>query len=274
MRLKLTTEEPARLPAAASVLGPLNPIHLDGTLAFYVLHAAGSGGPEAAKRLFARLDEQRIWCTLSREEVREAAPVEEAPRRSVATSWADVLATLPRDWSELLCRLEIEGSDLLPRAALLCAPINPSRDRDSVGFLFRAGRHRLRRLDGDGDALLRAARRGRYRRLGDGAPHALGHAARSRPRALPGSSPGRTPVGAEGLAIWPDPSPGRSAREDPVRPDGQTLGPQLASEGLREDPTMRVLIAAASSSDSVRSGDWKTRCIATDFFPAPACSPR
>jgi hypothetical protein len=62
------------------------------------------------------------------------------PRGSVADQWSEALAQLPDDWTELLCRLTIAGSDLLPRAALLCAPINPTRDKDSIGFLFRAGK--------------------------------------------------------------------------------------------------------------------------------------
>ena len=140
VRLTLATEEPSQVVKAAAALGPLNPIRAEGALVLYVRRAGGAGGPEAAKRLFARLDEQRIWCTLDRGEIREQAPVEETPRGSVAQSWDDAVATLPQDWSELLCRLEIEGSDLLPRAALLCAPINPTRDRESIGFLFRASR--------------------------------------------------------------------------------------------------------------------------------------
>ena len=140
VRLTLTTEEAGDLQRAAAVLGPLNAGRVDGALVFHVKRAGGAGGPEAAKRLFGRLDEQRVWCSLSRGEVREAAPTEESTPLSVAQSWDDALATLPEDWSELLCRLEVAGSDLLPRAALLCAPINPTRDRDSVGFLFRAGR--------------------------------------------------------------------------------------------------------------------------------------
>jgi hypothetical protein len=140
VRLTVATEEATELPRAAAVLGPLNPVRIAGGLAFYVRRAGGAAGPEAAKRLFARLDSQRIWCTLSRGEVREVETLEEAPRNSAAQSWDDALASLPDDWSELLCRLEISGSDLLPRAALLCAPINPTRDREGVGFLFRAGR--------------------------------------------------------------------------------------------------------------------------------------
>lgn len=140
VRLTLTTEEASELPRAAAVLGPLNVGRVEGALVFHVRRAGGAAGPEAAKRLFARLDEQRVWCELSRGEIGEAAPAEEPVRVSVAQSWDDALATLPGDWSELLCRLEIAGSDLLPRAALLCAPINPTRDRESIGFLFRAGR--------------------------------------------------------------------------------------------------------------------------------------
>jgi len=142
VRLTLTPEDPKDLQRAAAVLGPLNAGRVDGALSFFVRPAGGASGPEAARRLFARLDEQRIWCTLARGDVREAesAPAPERERTSVAQSWDDALGTLPPDWSELLCRLDVAGSALLPRAALLCAPINPTRDREGVGFLFRAGR--------------------------------------------------------------------------------------------------------------------------------------
>ena len=140
IRLTLTTEEASALRRAAAVLGPLNVGRVEGALVFHVRRAGGAAGPEAAKHLFARLDEQRVWCELSRGDVTEAVPTEQLSRLSVAQSWDDARATLPGDWSELLCRLEIAGSDLLPRAALLCAPINPTRDRESIGFLFRAGR--------------------------------------------------------------------------------------------------------------------------------------
>jgi len=138
--LTLTAEQPGELPKAAAVLAPLGAGHVDGKLVLQVRRAGGGAGPEAARRLFARLDQQRIWCSITRGEVRESAPVEETPAGSVAASWDAALAALPGDWSELLCRLEIGGSALLPRAALLCAPVNPTRDRDGIAFLFRAGR--------------------------------------------------------------------------------------------------------------------------------------
>jgi len=140
VRLTLTTEEAGNLPRAAAVFGPLGAGRVDGALVFHVRRAGGAAGPEAAKRLFGLLDEQRVWCTLARGEVREARPTEEPTSMSVAQSWDTALSTLPEDWSELLCRLEVSGSDLLPRAALLCAPTNPTRDRDSIGFVFRVGR--------------------------------------------------------------------------------------------------------------------------------------
>jgi len=142
VRLTLTPEEPGDLQRAAAVLGPLNAGRTEGALSFVLRRAGSAAGPEAARRLFARLDEERIWSTLARGDIREASTPtsSETPGQSVAQSWDDALATLPPDWSELLCRLEVSGSALLPRAALLCAPINPTRDRDGVGFLFRAGR--------------------------------------------------------------------------------------------------------------------------------------
>jgi hypothetical protein len=140
VRLRLTTEDPGELPRAAAALGPLGAGRADGALVFHVRRSGAAGGPEAARRLFSRLDDGRVWCLLSRDEVSEAAPGPDAPGRSVAGTWDDALALLPADWTELLCRLEIRGSALLPRAALLCAPINPTRDLDGVGFLFRAGR--------------------------------------------------------------------------------------------------------------------------------------
>jgi hypothetical protein len=140
VRLTLRTEEASHLPRAAAVLGPLNPVRAGDRIVFYVRRAGGAAAPQNARRLFAKLDRERVWCLLDRGEVHERAQAETAARESVAASWDAALALLPDDWSELLCRLEIEGSDLLPRAALLCAPVNPTRDRDSIGFLFRAGR--------------------------------------------------------------------------------------------------------------------------------------
>jgi hypothetical protein len=146
VRLTLTTEQPGELARAAQVLGPMNAGRVGDALVFHVRRAGGASGPEAARRLFGRLDRDRVWCLLSAGEVHGPTPpaVERAEGTAgvagVAAQWDTALATLPSDWSDLLCELEIESSELLPRAALLCAPLNPTRDRDSVGFVFRCAR--------------------------------------------------------------------------------------------------------------------------------------
>ena len=114
----------------------MHPTFVGDELAFTVRRAGGASGPEAARRLFGRLDEARIWCLLEQREVGEAPPRLDGPERarpSVAESWDTELETLPPGWSDLLCRLELDSSALLTRAALVCAPINPTRDRDHVG---------------------------------------------------------------------------------------------------------------------------------------------
>jgi hypothetical protein len=107
-----------------------------------VQRAGGASGPEAARRLFGRLDQARIWCLLEQDEVgvRQPAPETSAAARhatSLAEAWDAALAELPSGWSDLLCSLDLASSDLLPRAALLCAPINPTRDTHRVAFTFR-----------------------------------------------------------------------------------------------------------------------------------------
>jgi hypothetical protein len=141
--LRLRTEQPNELAEAARILGPMNVGRLDDALAFTVRRAGGPAGPEAARRLFARLDQARIWCLLEQQSVVEAEPLPEEPpveRLPLAVAWDKTLAELPADWSDLLCALELDSSALLPRAALLCAPVNPTRDRDRIGFTFRCAR--------------------------------------------------------------------------------------------------------------------------------------
>jgi hypothetical protein len=138
--LRLRTEQPEELPEAARILGPMNVGRAGDRLAFTVRRAGGAAGPEAARRLFGRLDDARIWCILEQEGIAvsdvEAPAAPELAERVVA-SWDAALAELPAGWSDLLCRLEVGSSALLPRAALLCAPLNPTRERDRVAFTFR-----------------------------------------------------------------------------------------------------------------------------------------
>ena len=140
--LRLSTEQPDDVGEAARVLGPMNVGRVGDRLVVTVRRAGGASGPEAARRLFGRLDQARIWCLLEQDEVgvrvpdatASAAGEQAAP---VAEAWDTALAELPSGWSDLLCRLELASSDLLPRAALHCAPMNPTRDGDAVAFTFR-----------------------------------------------------------------------------------------------------------------------------------------
>ncbi len=69
VRLTLTTEQPAELARAAQVLGPMNAGRSGDALVFHVRRAGGAAGPEAARRLFSRLDRDRVWCLLAAGEV-------------------------------------------------------------------------------------------------------------------------------------------------------------------------------------------------------------
>ena len=144
VRLRLTTEQPGDLPRAAQVLSSINVGKVGTSLVFHVHRTGGSQGPQAAKRLFERLDRERTWCHLEQSDVRTAeiataAPSAPAPSTtpSIAESWDTALAPLPGDWTDLLCELELDSSDDLDRAALLCAPLNPPRAAPRLVFTFR-----------------------------------------------------------------------------------------------------------------------------------------
>jgi hypothetical protein len=141
VQLTVATEQRTELGRAAQVLGPMSVGRVGDHLVVTVRRAGGAAGPEAARRLFSILDEQRVWCTLSAGPIAEAAPEPiVTAKETVAATWDAELKALPPDWSDLLCELELESGALLPRAALLCAPINPTRDRSKIAFTFRCAR--------------------------------------------------------------------------------------------------------------------------------------
>ena len=126
---------------AAAALGPLQPGRIGKELRLHIQRA--EGGVERARNVFRRLDQRRIWGTLALAGViHDVAPVAPpAPvgtTRSLAAQWDEALAELPPDWSDIMCVLELDSSDHLPRAALLGAPLNPSRVPDEIALRFRA----------------------------------------------------------------------------------------------------------------------------------------
>ena len=126
---------------AAAVLGPLQPGRGGNELRLHIQRV--EGGVERARNVFRRLDQRRIWGILSVVGVvHDVAPA--TPRapiettRSLAAQWDEALAELPPDWSDILCVLELDSTDHLPRAALLGAPLNPSRVPGEIALRFRA----------------------------------------------------------------------------------------------------------------------------------------
>ena len=104
--LRLSTEQPEELGEAARVLGPMNVGRVGEQLAVTVRRAGGASGPEAARRLFGRLDQARIWCLLEEDgvgvrepDVATSAASEAMP---VAEAWDAALSELPTAWSDLL----------------------------------------------------------------------------------------------------------------------------------------------------------------------------
>ena len=127
---------------AAAALLPLQPVRVDDELRFHLVRT--EGGAERARNTLRRLDGKRVWGTLRLLDASTEAPTHALPTRASASArllveaWDDAVATLPPDWSDLLGELELDSSDHLPRAALLGAPMNPTRVRDETALRFRA----------------------------------------------------------------------------------------------------------------------------------------
>jgi hypothetical protein len=126
---------------AAAALGPVQPVRVGDELRFHLVRS--EGGAERARNTLRQLDRKRVWGTLRLLDVAaQAAPARAVPSpvatRLLAEAWDDAISTLPPDWSDLLGELQLDSSDHLPRAALLGAPMNPTRVRDETALRFRA----------------------------------------------------------------------------------------------------------------------------------------
>ncbi len=160
-----SVEDPGSIGAAAAVLAPLSPGRAGGQLRFQVRREGG--GPDKIRNLVGRLDRKRVWGTLtlveSSAETRPTATgIEPVELPGLVESWDAALAVLPPGWRDLLCELEIDSTDYLPRAALLGAPLNPTRNPETIALRFRVSsgvgygtspgmaRRCLERIEGDG----------------------------------------------------------------------------------------------------------------------------
>jgi hypothetical protein len=115
------TPEGAPAPAAAA-LGPLQPVRVGTEFRFHALRA--EGGAERTRNTLRTLDRKRIWGTLG---------LIEAAGGAASEPEAEGLAP-----QVSLAELELDSSDHVPRAALLGAPINPTRVPGEIALRFRA----------------------------------------------------------------------------------------------------------------------------------------
>ena len=124
---------------AAALLGGANPLRSGNSLRLFVSRTGGFG-PEALRRALLRLDRQGIAGTLELAGVTEAEAATGAAAATLAAQWDAALATLPPDWSDMLAELVLRSSDHLERAALLTAPMNPTRPGKRLALQFRVAR--------------------------------------------------------------------------------------------------------------------------------------
>ena len=136
-RLALTVPNPAQRSRAAALLGPATPGLAGDELRLTVSRSGGGIGPDQLTKLLGKLDRERCRGTLRLLDAVAVPPPETAPRRRLAADWAEAVAALPPDWSDLWGELELTSSDHLQRGALQLAPLNPTRVPERSAFRFR-----------------------------------------------------------------------------------------------------------------------------------------
>jgi hypothetical protein len=140
-RLELRLANAERVERALALLGPAGPGRSGYEIRFYVQRTGSAIGPEAVRRLLRRLDEEGILGTLALEKADAAPPAKPVERATSASAWDAVVATLPADWSDLLCEIDLTSTDYIDQAALLMAPLNPYQTASGTpGFQFRVAR--------------------------------------------------------------------------------------------------------------------------------------
>jgi hypothetical protein len=139
-RLGLAVSDERRLARAAALLGPVNPGRAGSELRLSVTRRAGPTGADALRRHLRRVDEAVVRGTLTLLAANEAPRPEAVTAPTLEAAWEAAVATLPADWSDLYCELEVSSTDQLARIALLLSPLNPQRDGGRAALRFRAAR--------------------------------------------------------------------------------------------------------------------------------------
>ena len=137
LRLSLRIDAEQARERAAALLGPAGPGFSGDTVRFYVTRTGHGIGPEAARRLLARIDAEGIAGDLTLVGTSEAEAPAQIARRSLAAEWLAALEVLPSDWSDVVAELELDSSADVDRGAVLCAPLNPIQSTGRPGFRFR-----------------------------------------------------------------------------------------------------------------------------------------
>jgi hypothetical protein len=135
--LSLAIHDDAARSRAAALLGPAGPGVGEREIRFTVTTRGTGIGPEAARRLLRRIDEEGILGRLELVESRGVGREPEAAHRSLAAEWRTALEMLPSDWSDLVVELDLDSSADVDRGAVLCAPLNPIQSTGRPGFRFR-----------------------------------------------------------------------------------------------------------------------------------------
>jgi hypothetical protein len=140
-RFELTVADDALAERAAALLGPSNPGRLGRTIRFEVGRRGAAVGPEAARRLLKRLDDEGIEGEFRLLGAQETSRQELPRRETLREQWERALAALPPDWSDIYAEVRLDSTDYVERAALLLAPLNPARYETSPILRFRCAHH-------------------------------------------------------------------------------------------------------------------------------------
>jgi hypothetical protein len=139
-RFAVTFENEQQAARAASLLGMINASRHGTEVRFSTARQRAGPSPDTVLRALRRIDREGLAGELKL--VGSAAELPAAPRAgaSLATAWAAEEAKLPPDWTDLYAELDLHSTDYLDGAALLIAPLNPSRVSDRTAFRFRVAR--------------------------------------------------------------------------------------------------------------------------------------
>lgn len=136
LRLELRSRDDAD--TAAGLLGPAQPFRTGPTsLRFSVARDGTAPSPDGIQRLLRRLDTQPVFGTLSLVEATSAPAVAPAGETTLVESWERELQQLPADWTDVVGEIELESSDYVEKASLLCVPMNLRRDGRRSALRFR-----------------------------------------------------------------------------------------------------------------------------------------